>query len=161
MSHRLCTPVSYKYGKENKDFSDFIKKEKAIIRELIRGKVMVQDYNRYNIKIYVYNFISEQGESDVISITSRVLETERGMEKLEIHDALFKLDSLRKKPYRTTNVKIGKPNRPRDQSIQKAIQIQKYIKEHPNVNREYICKKFGSSKGTYYRTIKWLGIRGD
>ncbi len=34
-----------------------------------------------------------------------------------------------------------------------------YLKINAYVNREHICQKFGFSKTTYYRALKWLEHR--
>ncbi len=150
------SPVS---DDDKKEALNFVAKEKDLIRQLIGGKVMVQEYKKFNILIFVYNYIQEQEKNTITSATFRALKTENGFEKLDHEDVVFKLDALKNNPYQTKRNKKGRPNRPNKESVQKAIEVNRYLKANPNVNREHICKEFGFSKTTYYRTLKWLEYR--
>ncbi|TSE07982.1 hypothetical protein [Aquimarina algiphila] len=139
---------------------DFISKERRYILELIGGKVLVQDYKRCNVSIFVYNYIREHDEDTIVSLTSRVISTKKGMEFLENEDVLFNLRELKSRIYFKNKVKSGRRNRPSEDSIQKTLEIKKYIEiTNPEINIDKICHKFGFSKTTYYRVIKWLEVR--
>jgi hypothetical protein len=142
-----------------KESADFIKKEKAIILELIGDRVMVQEYKKFDISIFVFNYIQEHDTNTILSMTFRVLQTKKGMEKLEPDDAIFNLNALKKDPYRKIQSRTGRHDRPKNESIQKAIEIRNYLKVNPDENRDRVCHEFGLSKTTYYRTIKWLEER--
>ncbi len=137
----------------------FIKKEKSIILKLIRGKVMVQDYKKFNIAIFVYNYIEERGTDVVLSVTFRVLQTERGMEYLENEDTVFDFNMLRDHPYHDKKSLSGRHKRPKNESIQKALEIRNYLRDKPRKDMDRICKEFGMAKTTFYRTDKWLEER--
>ncbi len=142
-----------------KESANFIKQEKRIITEVIGRKVMVQDYKKFNASIFVYNYIQEHAKNTVVSMTFRVLKTELGMQVLESDDAVFDLEILQNQLYHQKSVTTGSHNRPRNESIQKTIEIRNYLKQHPNENREVVCREFGFSKTTYYRVLKWLEAR--
>ncbi len=142
-----------------KEAVNFIRKEKKVILELIGDKVLVQDYKKFDVSIFVFNYIQEHDKNTILSMTFRVLQTERGMESLESDDAIFKLNALKKRPYHKRQHKTGRHDRPKNESIQKTIEIRKYLKVNPSENRDRICNEFGLSKSTYYRTIKWLEER--
>ncbi|WP_282088262.1 hypothetical protein [Aquimarina algiphila] len=148
-------PKVTKTEKEN-----FISKERTHILELIGSKVLVQDYKKYNVSIFVYNYIREYDEDIISSLTSRVISTKKGMEFLENEDVLFNLRELKSSVYYKKKVKSGRRNRPSEDSIQKTLEIKKYIEiKNPEINIDKICHKFGFSKTTYYRVIKWLEVR--
>ncbi|TSE06980.1 hypothetical protein [Aquimarina algiphila] len=139
---------------------DFISKERTRILELIGSKVLVQDYKKYNVSIFVYNYIREYDEDIISSLTSRVISTKKGMEFLENEDVLFNLRELKNSVYYKKKVKSGRRNRPSEESIQKTLEIKKYIEiTNPEMNIDKICHEFGFSKTSYYRVIKWLEVR--
>ncbi len=144
-----------------KEAVDFLRKEKTVILELMGDKVLVQDYKKFDVSVFVFNYIQEHDKNTVLSMTFRVLQTEKGMESLESDDAIFKLNALKnkKRPYHKRQHKTGRHDRPKNESIQKTIEIRKYLKVNPNENRDRVCNEFGLSKSTYYRTIKWLEDR--
>lgn len=142
-----------------KEQEHFIIKEKAIILELIGSIVVVQEYKKFNVSIFVFNYIEEHDKNSILSMTFRVLQTKRGMEKLESEDVIFNLKSLKEHPYHKKQTKKGRHDRPKNESIQKTIVIRNYLKVNPNENRDIVCNKFGLSKSTYYRTLKWLENR--
>ncbi len=138
---------------------NFIKKEQLIIQELIGEKVLVQDYKKFEVSIFVYNYIEEHDKNTVASLTSRVLKTKKGMELLENEDILFNIKGLKNRRYHTKKVKSGRPGRPKNESIQKTLEIKNYIKTNPGLRMDDVCQKFGFSKTTYYWAIKWLEHR--
>ncbi len=143
-----------------KEAFNFIKIEKDIILELIGGSVMVQEYKKFKVSIFVYNYIQDQDKNTITSVTYRVLQTERGFEKLEYDDVVFKLNTLKNKSYhKSRKHKQGRPSGPSQESLQKTMEVNRYIKVNPTVNRTQICKDFGFSKTTYYRALKWLEHR--
>jgi hypothetical protein len=153
------TKNSQRLKTTRKETANFLTKEKVIILQLIGDKVMVQDYKKFNISIFVFNYIQEHDKNTILSMTFRVLQTERGMESLESGDAIFELNNLKKRPYHKRQHKSGRHDRPKNESIQKTIEIRKYLKVNPSENRDRVCNEFGLSKSTYYRTIKWLEDR--
>ncbi|WP_160111981.1 hypothetical protein [Aquimarina sp. AU58] len=142
-----------------KEAVDFIKKEKTIILQLIGDKVLVQEYKKFDISIFVFNYIQEHDTNMILSMTFRVLQTKRGMEKLEADDAIFDLNRLKRRSYHKRKSKSGRHDRPKDESVQKAIEIREYLRVNPDENRDRVCHEFGLSKTTYYRTLKWLEHR--
>ncbi|WP_024773067.1 hypothetical protein [Aquimarina macrocephali] len=142
-----------------KEAVDFIRKEKIVVHELIGTKVLVQDYKKFNVSIFVFNYIQEHDKNTILSMTFRVLQTERGMESLESDDAIFELNVLKKRPYHQREHKTGRHDRPKNESIQKTIEIRKYLNVNPKENRDRVCNEFGLSKTTYYRVLKWLEDR--
>ncbi|WP_103072670.1 hypothetical protein [Aquimarina sediminis] len=142
-----------------KETTDFIRKEKAVILQLIGSKVLVQDYKKFNVSIFVFNYVQEHNKNTILSMTFRVLQTEKGMIKLESGDAIFELDALGKRSFYKSQNRTGRHDRPKSESIQKTIEIRNYLKVNPEENRERVCNEFGLSKTTYYRTIKWLEDR--
>ncbi len=127
-----------------KEAVDFLRKEKMIILELIGDKVLVQDYKKFDVSIFVFNYIQEDDKNTILSMTFRVLQTERGMESLESDDAIFKLNALKKQPYHKRQHKTGRHDRPKNESIQKTIEIRKYLKVNPSENRDRVCNEFDS-----------------
>jgi hypothetical protein len=142
-----------------KETVDFLKKEKVIILQLIGNKVLVQNYKKFDVSIFVFNYIQEHDKNTILSMTFRVLQTERGMESLESDDAIFELNALKKRPYHKRQHNAGRHDRPKNESIQKTIEIRKYLKVNPKENRDRVCNEFGLSKTTYYRVVKWLEDR--
>ncbi len=142
-----------------KEQEHFIIKEKAIILELIGSIVVVQEYKKFNVSIFVFNYIEEHDKNSILSMTFRVLQTKRGMEKLESEDAIFNLKSLKGHTYHKKQTRNGRHSHPKNESIQKTIVIRNYLKVNPNKNRDIVCNEFGLSKTTYYRTLKWLENR--
>ncbi|MBP2834210.1 hypothetical protein J8281_18580 [Aquimarina sp. U1-2] len=142
-----------------KERNDFVKKERAIIQNLVGDKVMVQDFNTYNISIYVYNYIQEFEEHKITSITARVLKTPKGMMILKNDDVIFDLEHIENFTVNRSDTSKGRPNKPTDRSIQKTLEINEFIRTNSNKNIAAICKNFGISKATYYRVIKWLEVR--
>ncbi len=135
---------------------NFIKEEQAVIRELIGDSILVQDYKKFEVSIFVYNFIQEYDKNTIASLTSRVLKTKKGIELLENEDILFNIKGLKNRRYHTKKVKSGRPARPKNESIQKTIEIKNYLKTNPGIRMDDVCKKFGFSKTTYYRSYRWL-----
>jgi hypothetical protein len=142
-----------------KETIDFIKKEKAIVLQLIGDKVLVQEYKKFDISVFVFSYIQEHDTNTILSMTFRVLQTKRGMEKLEPDDAIFDLNRLKRQPYHKRKSKSGRHDRPKNESVQKAIEIREYLKVNPDQNRARVFNEFGLSKSTYYRTLKWLEHR--
>ncbi len=140
---------------------EFIRKEKSIILELIGDTVLVQDYKKFDISIFIYNYTQSQNDNTVLSMMFRVLKTPRGMEVLENDDAIFELSHLKKYPYHKRRSKTGRHDRPKNESVQKAIEIREYLKVNPDENRDRVCNEFGLSKTTYYRVIRWLADRNQ
>ncbi len=139
--------------------TDFISRDKNNILELIGDKVLVQDYKKHEVSIFVYNYIQEYEENVITSLTFRVLRSKKGMELLQDEDVVFNLKDLQTKPYHTDKEKSGRPKRPRSESIQKAIEVKRHIENNPVLNIGEICQEFGFSKTTYYRVMKWLAGR--
>ncbi len=137
---------------------NFINKEQLIIQELIGKKVLVQDYKKFEVSIFVYNYIQEHDKNTVTSLTSRILKTKKGMELLENEDILFNIKGLKNRRYHTKKVKSG---RPKNESIQKTLEIKNYIKTNPELRMDDVCQKFGFSKTTYYRALRWLEYRNN
>ncbi|MBQ0733898.1 hypothetical protein [Aquimarina celericrescens] len=142
-----------------KERNDFVKKERPIIQGLIGDKVMVQDFKKHNVSIYVYNYIQEFKENKITSITSRVLKTTKGMEILKEDDVIFDLEHIKTFDYHDSDMNKGRPRKPTNQSIQKTLEINEYLKANPNKNMDAICQEFGIGKTTYYRVSKWLEAR--
>ncbi len=157
---------SRKYIKERKskvtkaEVDDFINKERIHILELIGSGAWIQDYNKYDVSIFVYNYIQEHDEGVIASLTSRVIRTKKGLEFLENEDVIFNLKDLKSSVHYKKKVKTGRRSRPSEESIQKTLEIKKHIEiMAPKMTMNQICKEFGFSKTTYYRVIKWLSIR--
>ncbi len=140
---------------------NFIHKERIILRELIGSKVMVQDYKKFDISIFVFNYIQEFDKNIITSMTCRVLKTKKGMELLEGEDVVFDLKGLQRSAYRKKKDKTGRPGKPKDESIQKTFEIKKYAQENPNITMDEVCKNFGFSKTSYYRVLQWLAHRNN
>ncbi|WP_103069242.1 hypothetical protein [Aquimarina sediminis] len=157
---------SREYVKEPKpkvtkaEVKDFINREKIHILELIGSSVWVQDYKKYKVSIFVYNYIQEYDEGSIASITCRTIRTKKGMEILDNEDVIFNMNELKNGIYYKKKVKSGRANRPSEKSIQKTLEIKKYIEiTKPDMTMDKICHEFGFSKTTYYRAIKWLSVR--
>ncbi len=138
---------------------NFINKERMIILDLIGGKVLVQDYKKFDVSIFVYNYIQEYDKNAITSLTFRVLKTKKGMELLENEDILFNLKDLKRSAYHKKKVKSGRPSKPKDESIQKTIEIKRYLEANPDTTMDDVCHAFGFSKTTFYRTNRWLEAR--
>ncbi|GAA4276997.1 hypothetical protein [Aquimarina mytili] len=147
--------------KSKLEAENFIKKEQLIIQELIGKKVLVQDYKKFEVSIFVYNYIEEHDKNTVTSLTNRILKTKKGMELLENEDILFNVKGLKNRKYHTKKVRSGRHSRPKNESIQKTLEIKNYIKTNPGLRMDDVCQKFGFSKTTYYRAIKWLEHRDN
>ncbi len=141
--------------------ADFINEDKDNIFELIGGMIMVQDYKKYDALIFVYNYIQEHGEGKVTSLTFRILKTKLGMKLLEEEDVVFDFKEVLTKEYYGNKVKNGRLSRPKSESIQKTIEIKKYIEANQNITMDTVCQEFGFSKTTYYRVLKWLEHRNN
>ncbi len=161
---------SLKYRKPSKskafkvEADDFINEEKTIILELIGSKVLVQEYKKFEASIFVYNYIQEFEKNTITSLTSRVLKTKKGMELLNNEDVVFNLKDLKTKTYHDKKKeRVGRPSKPKDESIQKALEIKRYIDDRPDfdMTMDEVCQEFGFSKTTYYRVIKWLETRHE
>ncbi len=139
--------------------SDFIGRDKNNILELIGSKVMVQDYKKYGVSIFIYTYVQEFQENVVTSLTFRVLQNKKGMELLQDEDVVFDLKNLQTKPYHNNKEKQGRPSKPKSESIQKAIEIKKHLESNTVLNMDETCREFGFSKTTYYRVMKWLAVR--
>ena len=136
-----------------------VKNETKILKELINGKVLIQEFKAFKVSIYIFTHtqVSSDSENKITSMNCRVLQTRKGMEYIENDHIVFDLDELKKSSYiRNINKPVGRHKRPKDQSIIKSIKISAYINKHPKVNRDFICKEFGFNKTTYYRTLKWM-----
>ncbi|MBQ0734839.1 hypothetical protein [Aquimarina celericrescens] len=142
-----------------KERNDFIKKERPIIQGLIGDKVIVQDFKKHHVSIYVYNYIQEFKENKITSITSRVLKTTKGMEILKEDDVIFDLEHIKTFGYHDSDMNKGRPSKPTNQSIQKTLEINEYLRANPNKHMDAICQEFGIGKTTYYRVMKWLEVR--
>ncbi|WP_025741300.1 hypothetical protein [Aquimarina pacifica] len=141
--------------KEIEEVVGFLSKEKNIVLRLLRGSVLVQDFKKPKVAIYVYNHIKMHENNSILSMTFRVLKTPYEMRLLENYDAIFDFDKLKKEKAKKKAPK-GRRAIPKMESIQKTMLVRKYIEKNPNVNRERTCAEFGISKVTYYRTIKFL-----
>jgi len=88
-----------------------------------------------------------------------VLQNAKGFALLEDEDVSFNIGKLKTKAYTQNIHKAGRLKRPKAESIQKTLEIKSYYEKHPEQYIDDICKEFGFSKTTYYRTIKWLKQR--
>lgn len=75
------------------------------------------------LKKYFINHIQEHDANTILSMTFRVLQTKRGMEKLEADDAIFDLYRLKRRSYCKRKSKSGRHDQPKNESVQKAIEI--------------------------------------
>lgn len=135
---------------------DIIAKEEKIILDLIKNKVLVQDYKKYNASIFVYNYIREQSKGVIATITLRVIKTKEGMRSLDHEEVILDLKNLKKIMQDEKLHGKGRPKGPGQRAFQKTIEVDKYLEDNPKKDMEDICKKFGISKSTYYRTKLWL-----
>ncbi|WP_143273611.1 hypothetical protein [Aquimarina sp. MAR_2010_214] len=79
-------------------------------------------------------------------MTFRVLQTKRGMEKVEPDDAIFDLNCLKRRSCHKRKSKSGIHDWPKNESVQKAIEIREYLRVNPDENRDRVCHEFGLSK---------------
>ncbi|WP_062062738.1 hypothetical protein [Aquimarina longa] len=133
-----------------------IEENRTRIIELIDNTVIVQDYKKFDVSIYLYNYSQQYNQNEVMSIPFRVLKTKFGMETLTQNDIVFKLKDLQKEKYRKKVKTKGRQKRPMDESIEKTIQVKKYLEKHTLKNIAGICNEFGFSKTTFYRVSKWI-----
>ncbi|WP_025741886.1 hypothetical protein [Aquimarina pacifica] len=140
---------------EIKELVGFLSSEKNIVLRLVRGSVLVQDFKKPKVLIYVYNHVKMHTDNSILSMTFRVLKTPNEMRLLENYDAIFNFEELKKEKVEKKEPK-GRPAAPKMESIQKAILMRKYIEKYPDVNRDKTCIEFGIAKSTYYRAIKWM-----
>lgn len=132
------------------------KTNKLQIIRLIENTVIVQDYKKFDVSIYLYNYNKHYRRNEIMSIPFRVLKTKFGIERLTQDDIIFKLKELQKEKYNKKTKTKGRPKRPMNKSIEKTIQVRKYLENHPLENIEGICHEFGFSKTTFYRVCKWI-----
>ncbi|WP_024769759.1 hypothetical protein [Aquimarina macrocephali] len=140
---------------KNDSISSRVKNKTRIIG-LIENTVIIQDYKKFDVSIYLYNYIKQYKRNEIMSIPFRVLKTKFGMESLTQDDVIFKLKELQKEKYNNQIKTKGRPKRPMNKSIEKTIQVKKYLENHPLENIEGICSQFGFSKTTFYRVCKWI-----
>ncbi|GAA4275933.1 hypothetical protein [Aquimarina mytili] len=53
----------------------------------------------------------------------------------------------------------GRHSRPKNESIQKTLEIKNNINVNPGLRMDDVCQKFGFSKTTYNRALRWLEHR--
>ncbi len=120
--------------------TDFISRDKNNILELIGDKVLVQDYKKHEVSIFVYNYIQEYEENVITSLTFRVLRSKKGMELLENEDVIFNLNELKNGKHYKKKVKSGRPNKPKDESIQKTLEIKRYLETlNTDITMDKVC----------------------
>ncbi len=139
--------------------TNFISQNKKNILELIGSKVLAQDYKKHGVSLFIYSYNQEFENNVITSLTFRVLQNKNGMELLQDEDVVFNLEDLQNNHYHKNKEKQGRPNKPKSESIQKTIEIKKYLESNPISNMDAICQEFGIGKTTYYRVIKWLSVR--
>ncbi|WP_438710956.1 hypothetical protein ACSTS3_20600 [Aquimarina muelleri] len=135
---------------------DIIAEEKKAILDLIKNKVLVQDYKKYKASIFVYNYIKEQNKGVIATMTLRVIKTEYGMRSLNHEEIVLNLKNLKKLVQNENLQDKGRPKGPGNRALQRTIEIDKYLESNPKKDMDNICKEFGISKSTYYRTKWWL-----
>ncbi len=136
---------------------DIIANEKKTILNLINDKVLVQDYKKYDAAIFVYNYIREESKGVIATMTLRVIKTKDGMMRsLDNDEIILDLKDLKKIMLDEKQHDKGRPKGPGDRALRKTIEIDKYLESNPKKDMDNICKEFGISKSTYYRTKWWL-----
>jgi len=141
--------------------NDFIENDTPNILELIGDNILVQNFGKYNVSIFTYSYTQKVDTDRISSVTFRVLKNEKGYALLDNEDVVFDLKQLNNQVFTHNTEKKGRPKKPKTESIQKTMEIKKYFEEHPQEYIDDICKEFGFSKTTYYRTLKWLQYRGN
>ncbi len=154
---KQLTSISAKTKKLVAD--EFIPKNRESILKLLGGKVLVQIYEKYQVSIFEYSYIQEVEKGVISSLSFRALRNQFGFTLLEDEDVLFDLNELKDKLNNPNKLKSGRLRKPKAESIQKTLEIQRYFKNHPGMGIDTICREFGFSKTTYYRVLKWLAVR--
>ncbi|WP_281989698.1 hypothetical protein [Aquimarina aggregata] len=139
----------------------FMETNKELITKLIQGIVTVQDFKKFDVSIYTYNYIEEYTANTICSANFRILRTKDGMELLAHEDIMFKLDALNKNGFLEKRRKANKVHRPSTFSLQKTIEVNTYFENNPRINVDDVFRKFKISKTTYYRVNKWISIRDN
>lgn len=132
-----------------KGYQKFREENMAYLKATYMSFIMVDEVPEVSLKVFTMTATSvdiSDGRS-ILTFVARYVENNGELIRLDDGDNYFNCDAI-------SNTKVGRPNRPSENSIIKSYEIKEYLNDGGKIDKA--CKKYKLAKSTYYRTAKWL-----
>lgn len=143
----------------NKGFEIYYKETFIWFEQCIGDLILVDEFKKYDILIFTYSqsMLQSVGKETCTSYSGRIFKIKDDFEELDNEEVIidFLAEMAQKKTKSGSKNKVGRPERPEEESILKTHKVRMELL-NTSKNVDDVCKEFNIAKSTYYRVSKWL-----
>ncbi|OXA65572.1 hypothetical protein B0A67_24265 [Flavobacterium aquidurense] len=149
------------FGKEavSKGYDAYYKETLFYFEQDIGNLILVDEFKKYDALVFTYSqiLLLPDAKETCTVFSGRLFKIKDGFEELDSEEVIidFLVEMAQKKNKSGSKNKVGRPDRPEEESILKTHKVRiELLNTKKNVDD--VCKEFNIAKSTYYRVSKWL-----
>lgn len=143
----------------SKGFDAYYKETLFYFEQCIGDLVLVDEFKKYDALMFTYSQVlfGSEVKEPCTCYSGRIFKIKDYFEELDAEEVMidFLAEIAQKKSKSGSKNKVGRPDRPEEESILKTHKVRiELLSTKKNVDD--VCKEFNIAKSTYYRVSKWL-----